>query len=134
MNQKDIKRAITARRKTVHRDLQQIQFTFKIEMARGWDYLSIPHRTALGGSSQDAVSTQERAEGSVHWSRGVPGPQELDEEVDTEGINTNKLAAKEVSTLRQVRQHPAMGSRSFEAEGEKELGRMNNQGYTASRT
>ena len=113
MNQKGIKRAIAAHRKTSHRDFQQIQFTFKIEMARGWDYLSVPQRAELGGSSQDAVSTQDRSEGSAHWSRGVPESQELDEEADTECASTKKLAAKEVSTLRRALLGQAASSHGF---------------------
>ena len=94
MNQKGIKRAITAHHKTSHRDLQQIQFTFKIEMARGWGYLSVPQRTELGGSAQGAVSTQDQSEGSVHWSRDVPKSQELDGEVDTECQRAKKTSGQ----------------------------------------
>ena len=102
VNQRGIKRSLAAHFKAFHRDLQQIQFTFKIEMARGWDYLSIPDRPITGASSQQLPSSGYKSEtdkGELIDDQVPPG---IVIEPSVKGVARKGLAVEEVSTLRQA--------------------------------
>ena len=102
VNQRGIKRSLAAHFKAFHKDLQQIQFTFKIEMARGWDYLSIPEHSASGTLSQPQVPAQNRPAtndddpGTGQESSGIVI------EPPAGGVTRGELVVEEVSTLRQA--------------------------------
>ena len=102
VNPRGIKRSLATHHKAFHRDLQQIQFTFKIEMARGWDYLSIPDRSAPGTSFQQVVSSQEQSETGEREPPGSQGSPGATIGPAVEEVTRGELTVKEVSTLRQA--------------------------------
>ena len=91
INQRSIKRALVTHHKAYHKELQNIQFVFKIEMTKGWDYLTIPPRQNNASISGDTGSTQGRSDGGGRLSQET-SPRE----------NTANKPAEEISTLRQA--------------------------------
>ena len=114
INQRGIKRSLAAHHKAFHKDLQHIQFSFKIEMARSWDYLSLPERLGTGGSSQEAISTQGRPEeDDAQQNERDPNSPASGKVVDEGGVAPQRLVVQEVSTLRQALLGQAASSGGF---------------------
>ena len=74
INQNGIKKTLVAHHKAYHRDLSNIQFTYKIETVRGWDYLSIPERANRGSLAPPVSSfAQEGVSGRADGGQGGDG-------------------------------------------------------------
>ena len=83
-------------------------------MARSWDYLSLPERLGAGGSSQEAISTQERSEGDdARLTGGNPNYLNSGDGADVEKVAPRRLVVQEVSTLRQALLGRAASSGGF---------------------
>ena len=102
MNQKSIKRALVAQNKAYHKELQHVQFTYKIEMARGWDYLSIPTRVGTKGTSHARTSIQEGTGDMVAClARDTAGLESIPSQ-GTSSASMQHRPGPEASTLRQA--------------------------------
>ena len=102
INQTGIKKTLVAHHKAYHKDLANIQFTFKIETVRGWDYLSIPERGDKRGPVHQASFVHAGvSRGESEGEREGPTSQHLADGCSPSDKD-RATANCEISTLRQA--------------------------------